>query len=104
MSMTVCMNIFDDNEARRIAEDMAAKYGGDALAHVPQAGSAVVRDAGETRTVEPDHACARSVMLRTSVGSEVAVRAVLIETAVAHGGRQQFRHDRAFGGETLSNF
>ncbi len=34
MSMTVCMNIFDDNEARRIAEDMAAKYGGDALAHV----------------------------------------------------------------------
>jgi hypothetical protein len=33
MSMTVCMNIFDDNEARRIAEDLTAKYGGDALAH-----------------------------------------------------------------------
>jgi hypothetical protein len=33
MSMTVCMNIFDDNEARRIAEDLAAKYDGDALAY-----------------------------------------------------------------------
>ena len=27
------MNDFDDSEARRIAEDLAGKYGGDALAY-----------------------------------------------------------------------
>ena len=31
---TLCMAEFDDREARRIAEDLAGKYGGDALAYI----------------------------------------------------------------------
>jgi hypothetical protein len=31
---TLCMTEFDDSEARRIAEDLAGKYGADALDYV----------------------------------------------------------------------
>lgn len=36
------MSTFDDNEARRIAEDLAGKYGGDALDYVRARGERAV--------------------------------------------------------------